>query len=57
MNSSAHKAKQRLGLVGKGSLAKLPFMSATNPLIFQDFKGNREPIWAWIRIGDKVAYK
>jgi len=58
MNSSAYKTKQRLGLVGKGRPCRNYHLCLQQILqSFKIFQGNKEPIWAWIRIGDKVAYK
>jgi len=58
MKSSVYKSKKRLGVMGK----RQPCRNYDGYLehilqSYKDYQGITEPIWAWIRIGDEVAYK
>jgi len=58
MKSSAYKAKQKLGLTGKGRPCR-NYHACLQCILqsFKEYQGKQEAIWAWIRIGNHVANK
>jgi len=59
MKSSAYKAKQHLGAKGKGRPCwnyHTCLRRILKSFSFVDNQGKDEPIYVWIRIGEKVSY-